>query len=851
MPRPKKSSVEVISSQNDEDNFNSDIIAGEQSIQDSFDERYGTYAKTVISSRAIPNIEDGLLPVMRRYLYTMHGMNIPFPAYKKSAAFVGNTLSSFHPHGDNSVYDSMINMAKTFVRLNPLIDLQGNGGSPNGDSAAAMRYTETRLSKFAKDVYFKEFNLDLVRTMPNFDASLKEPCYLPAAFPMFLSTGIEGIATGFTSDMPTHRLSDILETAKKYIANPNIRDIDLAKDLRPDFPLGATIVNEAELPAMYANGKGTIKVKATVDIENYKGKEVLVIKDLPQNVTLKSIREKLAEDMKADSNKKETKKSVFIDKISEMYDDSSIKVPIRFIIVPKRGTDINVLMNLLYSETLLTKTINYSSTVLNGDNLIVNPSLTKLFEMWFEYRINFIKRRTNNVIRKTSETLYLKKALSKAHANLDAVIKIIRNSKSEEDSIGKLRKLLTIAAREAKYIVSIRFQQIANVEKDKLANEIEDLDNKIQEQIAILADRDNVINIIINEMEDVVKKYNTPARLTNLTNDGSTGNKSDARLFIEKEDIVIGISTDNYIYTHKLAELRETKRRTKGSLFIPNKYNKTLKNLYTISNHDDICIFTTDGKLFKAKGYELDAFHKPIGTMLEHINSRNIAAIVPITEKDFDKYFVFISKLGFMKRVPVDEIVSSSRSTGLMIWKPSSATPEDILVDVGLNFSEIDNVLTCLTTGYAMRMKAGDIPVCNRNSVGRAMMKLRNEDEQVVNMDIAKKDIHDKVFVICTNSRGKLVDIETIPARSEKLGRKVGKKIMSMEKGDIMVGGRMVSDSDRVLVNVSSNKTIKVAVSEISTYSRVAKGMSIVNIENDESVVSVAVGNDVEEILED
>lgn len=823
--------------------FDAEIVEGDTTLDNAFTERFATYATTTVASRAIPQIEDGLLPVMRRSLVVMNEENVPWPKFKKAAAFVGNTLGSLHAHGDSSVYNSMIGLSRDFSKLNTLIDGQGNLGNAGGDGAAAMRYTELRLSKFAKAVYFQDLNESIVPHVPNFDSSRKEPVYLPSAFPMFLVNSTEGIASGFSGNMPTHNLNDILACFKKFIKNPDIDTVTLTKDLRPDFPLGGNIVNEAELPNIYESGQGIIKVKATIDIETSGGKEVVVIKDLPPGVTLKTIREKIADDMKSNNSK-------FLDKISDMYDESSIKVPVRFVIVPKRGTDPSLLINLLYSNTLLLKSVSYISNILYKSNLVETPSLSKMFEMWLEYRTSFIEKRANFYIKDRSEKITLKKALYKAHAKIDEVIKIVKSSKSDEDSIEKLRKLLTIASKEAKYIISIRLQSIANIEKEKLKNEIDELQSYIESQIELISDSENINKLIISEMEDIAKKFNTGARRTKLSNEDSS-NANDVRNFIEKEDIAIGISTDNYIYTRKLSELRETKRRTKGSLFIPNKYNRSLRDIYTISNHDDICIFCKDGQVIKAKGYELDAFHKPIGTLLSTIGSREIASIIPVKQEDVDKFFVFVSACGFMKRVPVNDIIGS-RSSNFISWK-SSVAYEDELVGVSLSSTEEDNILVCLSSGNAMRMNASAVAILNRNSPGRAMITLRegkDNTESVVSIDVSADNHSTKILVICTNSRGKLVDVNDIPLRSDIAGRKTGKKVISLSIDDVMIGGKMVSDDDRVLVNTSNNLTVKVPVSEIRQLGRNAKGNYIAKLNDNDSVVSFTIGAE-DSILDD
>ena len=431
----------------------------EQSIDEVFEQRYAIYGTATVKERAIPSVYDGLNPVTRRILYTFHESS-DMAKFRKASMFVGNVLGTLHPHGDGSVYETMVGLAQPFNKLNPLIDKQGNVGSVDDYKAyAAHRYLELKLSKFSDDVFFKDdMNTQYIPMKDNYDGYSKEPINLPAKFPTILNIGNMGIAPGFSSDIPPHKADDICSLTINFIKEFILKEPTnkqstwkkILKDFRPDFPLGGTIINESSLPDIYINGGGSIYLEATIEETTYNKNPALIVKDLPYKISTSKILSEI-KDLVV-TNPKTKKVGVLADKITDCKDLSSKSQNVELVIIPKRGVNLDVIRNILLENTSLRITIKYLPNILVGNDLVENASIETILSGWLDFRINILSRKFNFEIKKFSEQKLLKQALIKAHANIDNVIKTIKTATSKEDSIEKLVKLLKITRRESEYI---------------------------------------------------------------------------------------------------------------------------------------------------------------------------------------------------------------------------------------------------------------------------------------------------------------------------------------------------------------------------------------------------------------
>lgn len=806
-------------------------------IDEVFSERYAIYGASTVKSRAIPSIEDGLNPVTRRIMYVFHteGYSLKF---SKAAAYVGNVLGRHHPHSDLAVYSTMIGLAQDFNKLNPLIDKQGNVGSPHDPkSFAAQRYVELRMAMFTKDTLMREMNPAFIPMKDNYDASLKEPVVLPSVFPMILNIGNQGIASGFASEIPPHKVDDICDITIQYICNPEISTAELTKNFRPDFPLGGIILNEADLPTIYERGQGVVYLQANIEESTYGGKPCLVVTDLPYKVSTEGVLEQIKTLLKPHPTTKAP--GILDDKLADLKDLSSKTQAVNIVLIPKKDVSLPVLKNILLEQTSLKTSVKYLPNVLFGSELIENAPLKTILEKWVSFRVATLARKYNHEIKVKSEQLLLKKALLKAQHHIDEVIEIVKKGKSEDDTVLKLRKLLDLTEFEARYIANIRLYQIAKAEVTKLKEEIKELANVIKGLVELVSSPSAILDVIKSDLEVLKKKYKSERR-SSLTN--SANSNFDVRSVIESQDLVIAISQDNYVYAKPVDSMREyAARGAKGSNFIDSKYKRIVRDMFTVNSHDDLFCFTDEGKVIELKGYQLDLWHKPISNAIPDLGSQNVVAVIKANlEMDADKHFVFITAGSLMKRVEVTTMVSQRKMQGGNI--AIKIQEGDYLVGVALLSSDEDRVVITSNKGRMQNLVAEQIEVMLRPTSGRPRAKLQEDEVIQCITTIPAEDLETATILVATTKGiGKVVGLDGLPIRRGDGGRRALIKIVTLRDGDTLLCGKLVKAEDSVVATTSSNKSNKISSSLINKSGRTAKGVKLVTLEEGDTLADISV----------
>jgi DNA gyrase subunit A len=695
------------------------------------------------------------------------------------------------------------------------------------------------MSKFTNDTLFADMNQNYIPMVDNYDSSLKEPLHLPAIFPMILNTGGQGIASGFASEIPPHRVDDICDITMRFIKNPDIAYKDLTKDFRPDFPVGGKIINEAELPAMYECGRGVIHVEATIEEGVVGKKECLIIRDLPYKVSSMNVMEQIQ--ALTNPHPKTKEPGLLADKLAEVKDHADLNDPIRLVLIPKKDVSLSVLKNIILENTSLRSTVKYLPNVLSGNTLIENASLKDLIGGWLEFRISTLMRRFNYEIRTNSEDLALRKALLKAHSKLDEVIKIVKTAQSESDAVDKVVKLLKLTRREATYIVNIKLYQISKISAGKVQEDIERIGAKVNSLISLISSRDNILAYINDQLIALKKTYKSTRKCT-LENT-KTNDKFDVRNVIESEDLVIAISTDNYVYAKPASEVREyVNRGAKGSNFIDSKYKRVIRETFTANSHDDLLVFTKNGKVIDMKGYQFHMWHKPISSAIPDLGDQEVVAVIKVNlEEDREKFFTFVTANSYMKHVSAEEVASTERRMkgGKIVMRVAE---DDALIGVALLADAEDRILITSNFGRAQNLAATDIATMLRPTSGAPKALLQdNEKIKCITVIPANQVPEATILVAASNGIGKLVNLVDVPARRGESGRRALMKIISFKGAAELLCGLLVNPESSLVATMSSNKTTKISASIVTKSGRNAQGTKLVTLGEGETLLDIAV----------
>jgi len=793
-------------------------IGIEAEMQDS----YLSYAMSVIVGRALPDVKDGLKPVHRRILYAMLDMgmkhNTPF---KKSARIVGEVLGKYHPHGDTAVYESMVRMAQDFSFRYPLIEGHGNFGSIDGDSAAAMRYTEARLAEFAEEMLF-DLEKETVDFIDNFDGSLKEPLILPAKIPNLLVNGSSGIAVGMATNIPPHNLGEVINGIIAYIDNNEISINDLMKYVKgPDFPTGGKIMGVKGIMDAYSTGRGIITVRGRVHIEqSKKGKQQVIISEIPYQVNKSSLVERIADAVK---EKK-------IDGISDLRDESD-RSGMRIVVDVKREADPNIVANQLFKHTQLESTFGIILLAL-VNNVPRTLNLKEIIHEYVKHRFDVVVKRTKFELKKAEERAHILEGLLIAIDNLDEVIKLIRASKDVPTAKAGLVKKFSLTEIQAQAILDMRLQRLTALEREKVKAEYKELMDKIQELKKILGDDNLVYGIIKDELKEIRKKYSDERR-TEITTQSADWEIED---LIAEEENVISITHSGYIKRLPVTTYRKQNRGGRGVTGMNLKEEDFVEHLFISSTHNYIMFFSNFGKVYKLKVHEIPegskiSKGKAIVNILPFKQGESVRAVIAVKEFSEDEYIIMATKKGFVKKTSLYEY-RSTRKDGIaaIILKE-----KDELIGVERTSGK-DDIILITKNGQGIRFSEKDCRPMGRTTQGVTGMRLDKGDE-VLSM-VVVRDLNSDLFILTDNGFGKRT-VVTEFSRIHRGGKGVRAIIVTEKKGKIAGAGILREDYD-VIIMSQNGIVIRTPAKSISRFGRASQGVKIMNLEQGDKVASTA-----------
>lgn len=791
-------------------------------ITEEMKRSYLDYAMTVIVSRALPDVRDGLKPVHRRILYSASELGLsPDKPHKKSARIVGDVLGKYHPHGDSAVYDAMVRLAQHFSMRYPLIDGHGNFGSVDGDQAAAMRYTEARLSPMAMEM-LRDFNKDTVDFRPNFDETLKEPVVLPSRFPNLLVNGSSGIAVGMASSIPPHNLGEVINGIIAYIENPDIDIPGLMRYIKgPDFPTGAIIEGRDNIKEAYMTGRGIIKVKAKVEIEEMKNnKSRILVTELPYQVNKARLIEKIAELVR---DKR-------IEGISDLRDESD-RTGMRIVIEVKRDYNPNIVLNHLYKLSQMQDNFSIIMIALvNNEPKVLN--LKEMIHHYVEHQREIITRRTQYDLNKAEARAHIVEGLIKAIDNIDQVIRIIRSS--YDDAEQRLMKAFDLSEIQARAIVDMRLRRLQGLEREKLADEYEELIKMINRYREILNSKLLIDQIVKDELKEIKNKYYDERRTEIVAEEGEISVED----LIEEENVAITLTNFGYIKRLPEDTYKAQNRGGKGVTALTTRDEDFVKDLYITSTHDYLLFFTNKGKMYRIKAYEVpEARRQAKGTaVINLINiepGEQVKALIPTREFNEDEYLVFVTKKGLIKKTKLSEF-DSNRKTGLVAIKIAE---DDELISVNKTDGTKD-IFIVTKYGKGIRFHENDVSETGRNTMGVKAITLAENDELVSMCIIKKSDENKHILTVTENGYAKITLSQEY--RKQKRGGKGMKAHNINKKTGLIVDSLIVEKEDDVMLLSINGSIIRIHATSISIMGRDARGVIAMRLDEGDKVASMA-----------
>jgi DNA gyrase subunit A len=802
----------------------------EVDLQRTMEKSYIDYAMSVIASRALPDVRDGLKPVQRRVLYSMIELNNgPDKPHRKCARIVGDTMGKYHPHGDSSIYGALVNMAQEWSTRYPLVDGHGNFGSVDGDGAAAMRYTEARLSKISMEM-LADINKDTVDFVPNFDETEKEPSVLPSRYPNLLVNGTSGIAVGMATNIPPHNLRETIGAVVKIIDNiiEEDRETTLEELLEivkgPDFPTGATILGTRGIEEAYRTGRGKIRVRAVTNIETLQnGKSRIIVTELPYMVNKARLIEKIAELVR---DKK-------IDGITDLNDHSS-REGMRICIDLRKDANANVILNQLYKHTQLQDTFGVIMLSLVPKNGKLEPKVLNLKEMlsyYLAHQEEVVTRRTKYDLNKAQERAHILEGLLKALDNIDEVIRIIRGSQNVQIAKQELIERFELTEVQAQAIVDMRLRALTGLEREKLEAEYAELMEKIRKFKAILEDRTLLLRVIREEILAVSEKYGDDRR-TAIGFDAYDISMED---MIPRENTVIAMTKLGYIKRMTVDNFRSQNRGGRGIKGMQTIEDDFIEELMMTTTHHYVMFFTNTGRVYRLKAYEIpEAGRTARGTaiinLLQLMPGERITAVIPINKYEQGQYLMMATKKGLVKKTPIQEY-ENVRKTGLAAI---NLRDDDELIEVKFTNNKKD-ILLITRDGQCIRFKETDVRVTGRNSMGVRGVNLLEGDE-VVAMQLNSQG--DYLLVVSENGMGKLTSISEFTAQNR--GGKGVKCYRITEKTGNVVGAKAVNEGNEIMLITTEGIIIRLQCSDISIQGRITSGVKLINLEEGVTVASIA-----------
>ena len=795
-------------------------------LKKTMESSYIDYAMSVIAARALPDVRDGLKPVQRRILYSMIELNNgPDKPHRKCARIVGDTMGKYHPHGDSSIYGALVNLAQEWSTRYPLVDGHGNFGSVDGDGAAAMRYTEARLSKISMEMT-ADINKDTVDFVPNFDETEKEPVVLPSRFPNLLVNGTSGIAVGMATNIPPHNLREVINAVVKIIddqidenGETSIEDI-LQIIKGPDFPTGAEILGTRGIEEAYRTGRGKIRVRAVTNIEPMQnGKNRIIVTELPFMVNKARLIEKIAELVR---DKK-------VDGITDLSDQSS-REGMRICIELRRDVNPNVILNQLYKHTQLQDTFGVIMLALvNNEPKVMN--ILDMLKYYLKHQEEVVTRRTKYDLNKAEERAHILQGLLIALDNIDEVIKIIRGSKNVQEAKAELISRFDLSEVQAQAIVDMRLRALTGLEREKLEAEYAELMKKIEEYRAILADRKLLLGVIRKEILVISEKYGDERR-THIGYDEFDISMED---LIPRENVVITVTNMGYIKRMSMDTFKSQNRGGKGIKGMQTLEEDFIRELFVTTSHHYIMFFTNKGRVYRLKAYEIpEAGRTARGTavinLLQLMPDEKITATIPIKEYEDGKYLFMATKKGLVKKTPIQDYMNV-RKTGLAAI---SLREDDLLIEVKVTDNAQD-ILLVTKYGQCIRFNEKDVRSTGRVSMGVRGMNLSDNDEIIgMQMSSQGKDM----LIVSEKGMGKRTSMEEFTKQNR--GGKGVKCYKITEKTGNVVGMKAVDEESEIMIINTEGIVIRMKCSDISQYGRITSGVKLINLPEKERVASVA-----------
>lgn len=780
------------------------------------------YAMSVIVQRALPDVRDGLKPVHRRILYAMQGMgNTADKPHKKSARIVGDAMGKYHPHGDSSIYDAMVRMAQSWSYRYMLVDGHGNFGSVDGDAAAAMRYTESRMSKIAMEL-LRDINKNTIDFKDNYDGQEQEPVVLPSRFPNLLVNGTSGIAVGMATNIPPHHLGETIDGVLALAENSAITTEELMEIIPgPDFPTGGIILGRSGIRRAYETGRGSIIIRGKVEIEQKpSGKEVILVSELPYQVNKARLIEKIAELVR---DKK-------IDGITDLRDESD-RNGMRIVIEVRKDANANVLLNNLYKQTALQSSFGVNMLALvDGQPKVLG--LKEVLYHYLEHQKVVIKRRTQFELSKAEDRAHILEGLRIALDHIDEIIALIRRSQTGDEAKQGLMEQFNLSERQAQAILDMRLQRLTGLERDKIESEYQELLNLIAELRAILADEMKVIQIIREELNEIKERFSDKRR-TEITAGGAEMMEDED--LIPRENSVLTLTHNGYIKRLPVNTYRSQKRGGRGVQGMGTNEDDFVEHLLFTSTHDTILFFTNKGKVYRAKGYEIPEYGRtakglPIVNLLGIDKEENVTAMIRMDSFEADSYFMFTTRLGVTKRTPVSGF-AHIRANGLIAI---SLRDEDELISVKLTDGK-KHIIIGTRNGMLVRFEETDIRSMGRTASGVRGVRLR-DDDYVVGMEILEPG--QEVLVVTENGYGKRTNESEY--RLQSRGGVGIKTSQITDKTGPLSAVKAVDGSEDLMLITINGMLIRMAVDSISITGRSTQGVRLIRLGEDELVATVA-----------
>jgi DNA gyrase subunit A len=790
-------------------------------IEDEMKKSFIDYAMSVIVSRALPDVRDGLKPVHRRILYSMLELGVtPEKAYRKSARIVGDVLGKYHPHGDSAVYDAMVRMAQDFSIRYPLVDGHGNFGSIDGDSAAAMRYTEAKLSRIATEL-MAEINKETVDFMPNFDETLKEPVVFPSKFPNLLVNGSSGIAVGMATNIPPHNLTEVIEGTIALIDDPDITIEQLMKYIKgPDFPTGGIILGREGIREAYSTGRGRIITRAKAEIEEMPNNRYrIVVTEIPYQVNKSRLIERIAELVR---DKR-------LDGISDVQDESD-RTGMRIVIDIKRDANPNIVLNHLYKHTQMQETFGTILLALvDGEPKVMN--LKEILSHYIHHQKEVITRRTRYELERAEARAHILEGLLVALDHIDAVITLIRNSKTVQIAREGLIEKFSLTERQAQAILDMRLQRLTGLEREKIQQEYLEIQKTIDHLKDILTNEHLVYSIIKEELAAINEKYGDDRR-TQIT---SAPGEIDIEDLIHEHDVAITLTHFGYVKRTPLSAYKIQHRGGRGITALQTREDDFVEDLYVTSTHQRLLFFTSLGRVYELKAYEIpEAGRQARGTaiinLLELMPGERVQAVIPVKDLDDKKYLMMATRNGYIKKSPLNAYANIRKGGIIAI----TLREGDELIKVQLTDGNREVILAS-HFGISIRFHESDVRSMGRTAMGVKGMELSDGD-YVIGMELIRDDWD--ILSISENGYGKRTVVDEY-----RVQRRGGRGIITMnttEKTGNLVALKMVSDDHDLMIINSEGVMIRIAASEISTLGRNTQGVMLMRLDEEVSIVSVA-----------